>query len=811
MHDVLQDIRFAARALRRSPLFAAVALLTLGAGVGLTVAVFAVVNAVLLRPLEYADAETLVLMQGQPGARHGLSMPHYMLFREHSDLLADAAAWQGWSPVMEGPDGSPSRRSGASVSASFFAVARVEPAAGRFFTAEDGMPGHEPVVVLGHELWVSRFGGDRSVLDRVIELDGERHRVVGVAPPDFVDPVGRGLGFAPREVWRSDPPAFADAAQDVGWVGFWSVGRLRPGARAAGLTAEMRALLAAQPGAAEYEQFIREFRAITVRDAVVEAVRPTLWVLFGAVALVLLIACANLANLLLARATVRSGEFAVRTSLGAPRSRLVRQLLTESMVLALAGAALGMVVAVVAVRVLVRLAGPSLPRAAEVGIDLPVLLFALAAAFGTALVFGAVPALRATAEGSVRAAGDGARGRLLGGKGKRLRHALVVLETALAMVLLSGAGLLLATLLRLDSVDPGFDTEGVVVMQLGLDEARLPAPELQSSALRRIEAAVVAVPGVAAAGSITDLPLSGAVNSTRVRRAEESEDAAASRRNVLVRAVTPDLFDALGLDYTRGRPLDREVRSGTEPVAIVNAEFGRRFYGSDGAVGRRVVVRGVERRIIGVVTDAREFQITSAEADAVLYTPYDQERESWMRSGVTLVVRTTGRGPALAERVRAAVLAAEPRVLAGPVRPLADLVEAQVRAPRFRATLILVFSCVAVLLAAVGVGGVVAYGVSQRTPEIGLRLAIGAEARQVLAMMLRETAALVGAGVAVGVAAALAAGRLLAGFLFQIGPSDPVVLLAAATTLLAVGFVAGWLPSRRAARVDPARTLRGDG
>ena len=811
MGTLIQDVRFAIRSLRRSPLFTAVALVTLGAGTGLTLAILAVVNGVLLRPLDYPEPDRLVLLQGQPGARYGVSMPAHVLFRDGSRLLDGASAWTGWVPVLEGADGSPSRLTGASVSADFFSVIGISPAAGRLFEAGDGTPGHEPVVVLGHDLWTARFGADRALIGTLLELDEGPHRIVGVAPPGFQDPVSRGLGFSDRQLWRAEPPVFRDAESDPGWVGFWSFGRMSPGASAAGLTEELRALIRAQ--FAEFDQVDRyasEFRAITVKDAVVEDIRPTLLILLAAVVAVLLIACANLANLLLSRATVRSGELSVRTSLGAGRGRLVRQLLTESAVLSLAGSLLGMALAWLGIRVLVALAGPSLPRASDVAIDGRVFLFALAMAAGTAVLFGIAPALRASAGGVAQASGGSGRSHLASRRSGRLRSSLVVVETALAMVLLSGAGLLVSTVMRLQTVELGFDPEPVLTVQVGLGEERFTEPLLQAEALRRAEDGIAALPGVDAVGSISDLPLSGAVNSTRIRRAEEGDEEASSRSNVLVRAVTPGYFDAMEVPLIRGQPLTQGDVAGSEEVAAVNQEFVRHFYPDEDPLGRLVVVRGVERRIVGVVDDVTEFDLTSGDPDPVLYTPYAQEREGWMRRSMSIVARAGDDPASSIGAARAAVTSADPQVLVGAVRPLATLVEAQVRAPRFRATLILVFAGLAVLLAAIGLGGVVAYAVSQRIPEIGLRLALGAEAGQVLLMMLRQTAYLTVGGVVIGLVGALVSGRVLSGFLFEVAPRDPMVLSGAAVILLGVGLVAGWIPARNAARVQPLHALRGE-
>ena len=801
---VLRDIRFALRSFRRAPLFSGAAILTLGSAMGLTVTVFAVVHSVLLRPLAYPDAERLVFVQGQPGARYGVSMPHHVAFAERSPLVESAAAWQGWLPVSRNESGHPQRHPGASVSAEYFRMLGTQAALGQLFRPDHGDPGHEPVVVLGEDLWSASFGSDPDVIGRVWTLDGIPHRIVGVVPADFQDPMARLLGGSRREVWRASPPPFLDAREDRGWVGFWSMARLRPGVRPGELTVAMQRTVREEAVGDDSDRYAREFRAIRFRDALVEGVRPTLRALLGAVALVLLIACANLANLLLARGTARAPELAVRRSLGAGRRRLLTQLLVESMVLAAAAAVVGTALAWGGVRLLVLLGGPLLPRAAEIGVHPGSVAFAAALALGSALVFGLLPALRAT--GSHRLRLDPTRGG--GGHGQgRLRRALVILETALAMSLLSGAGLLLATAYRLETVHPGFDAEQVWTLPVGLHEERFPTPDEQAAALRRIEEAIIGLPDVAAVGSITDLPLSGAVNSTRVLRPEDSPSDAAGRPNVLVRAVTAGYFETLGIPVVQGQ-VDDALQSLAGEVAVVNDVTARQFFPGRDPLGRILRVRGVDRQIVGVVSAVREFDLTDDGQDPVLYTPYAQEREGWMRGTTTLVVRTSLGGPGAAGRLRNAALNASPRALLGEVRPLRRLLDDLKRAPRFRATLILTFAGLALLLCAVGLGGVVTYTVARRTREIGIRMALGAEAGEVRRMILRDTAGLSVIGIGAGVAVALLGSRVLAGFLVGVHHQDPRVLGVAAVVVLGTGLLAGWWPARRAAALDPAETLR---
>lgn len=813
MEHLVQDVRFALRTWRRAPLFTAAVLATLGAGMGLTLAVFSVVSGVLVRPLDYPDPDRLVHVQGQRAARFGVSMPVHLTAVEGSSLVESASAWQGWGVVSYDGEGLPVRRSGASVSAEFFDLLGARPAAGRLFRAEDDEPGHPPVAVLSHALWQQEYGGREDVVGGLVRFSDASYEIVGVAPAGFVDPVTLYLGWSQPQLWRAHPPGFDAAREDRGWVGFWSLARLRAGASLEDFRAELLALLDDRFGPPENPW---EVRAVTFKDAVVEDVRPTLAVLLVAVIGVLLIACGNVANLLLSRASVRAREIAVRSSLGAARGRVVRQLFTESLLLALAAALLGLAASVAGTAGLVRMAAGELPRADAVGLDGRVLAFALLAAAGTAVLFGLVPALRVGGQDASAALRGGGRPGTSGRRGHAVRSSLLVAQTALSMVLLVSAGLLVVTLRSFQSLNPGFDPAGALVVPVGLMPERYPEPALQDQAVARIARAASELEGVRAAGIITDLPLSGAVNSTRVLRVGESAETAPPRPGVLVRAIDPGYLEAMGIALRGGRPLSPSDVAGVEEVAVVNESFARLFFPEGAALGATVVVRGVERTIVAVAADVREFTLADG-GDPVLYTPWAQERESWMRSGFWLVVRG-GTAPArlaaaLHERVRSvepgATLGPCPdAVLPGGACPLASFVDRQVVAPRLRATLLVLFATLAVFLTAVGLGGVTAHGVAQRVPEIGLRLALGAQRLDVQAMVMRRSLILVGAGLALGLAGALAASRSLEAFLFGVDAREPAVFAGVALLLGGIGLVASWLPARRAARVDPAVTLR---
>lgn len=805
LRQLRQDLSFALRTLLRAPLFTTVALVTLSLGLGATIAVYTVVDGVLLRPLPYEDPARLVFVRGPAQARWAVTYPDYADLEAVGPAFASLAVWQGWSVVVDDEEGIPTRRAAASVGWKFFDVLGVRPAAGRFFLPEEGLPGHAPVVVLSQRAWLRDFGGRPEVVGRPYLLDGESYTIVGVAPAGFVDPVAYATWGSDPELWRADPPVFSRDAADRGWIGFWVVGRLRDDASTARAQANVDAVV--QAAYADVEE-PPEARVITVLDATVEGVRSTLLVLLGAVALVLLIACANVANLLLSRASVREHEVAVRRALGASRGRLVAQLLTESVLLSLVAGVVGMLIAAAGARVLVAQAGSELPRAWDVAVDWRVAGAAFAVALLTALLFGLAPALQLTRD-SASTLREGGRGGTGARRGLRMRTLLVVAETALAVVLLVSAGLLLRTFWKLQQVDPGFDAAGALALRVGLPEVTFPTAPEQVLALQRVVDEVSATPGVVAAGAITDLPMSGAVNSTSIFRDDQPRPEPGQAPSALVRAIVPGFFAAMGIARVHGRDFDGTDRDNTRPVAIVNARFVDVFFPGEDPIGRTVTVRGVSREIVGIVADAKEFTLT-AGPDAVLYEPFAQEREPWMRAAAWVVVRHETGAPSMAAAARSAIRRAHGRIPINTVRTLDTVVADDMAAPRFRALLVVVFGALALLLAAVGVAGVLAYMVSRRTREIGIRLAVGATPADVMRMVARESARLTGAGVGLGLLGAAAAARVLGSFLFGIATLDLVVFATVPLVLVAVGLAASALPARRAAAVDPNTALRAD-
>jgi predicted permease len=800
--NVLQDVQLAVRSWARAPMFTLLAVSMLGLGMGGTLAVFSVVSAVLMEPLDYPDPDRLVHIEGQRVARHGITYLVYEEVAQRARSLEAVTAWQGWRIVLRDAEGVPQTRSAASVSANFFDVLRAGPSVGRLFGPEDHPLGHAPVVVLSHAFWREQYASDANVIGRSIRVDSISYTIVGVAPAGFVDPVATAIPTNEPVLWRSRPEMFT-SAERPDWVGFWAFGRLRAGVTLRQARGEIRQIARElYPGAPQPV----DVGVATLRDRLVRDVRPTLLLLFAAVGGVFLIACANLTNLLLSRGTARARDVAVRASLGAGRPRLVAQLLTETLVLCMLGAVVGLGVAWAGGRAIVALAASGLPRASGVTLDVRVLLLALLLSFLCALAAGLAPALRMTDARVALALRDAGRSTLPARRGQRLRHSLVILETALAVMLLSGGGVLLRSAWNLMRVDPGFDATPVLTLRASFFSEAFPTASSQDVALANVVERVAALQGALAVGAISDLPMSGATNSTSIQRSDNPSERGLQ---TLVRAVTAETFTALRIPTLRGRTFESTDGPGAAQVAVVNARFAESLFADQDPIGRTVDVRGVTRQIVGVVADVKEFTLAGGP-DPVLYVPYVQETQPWMREQMTLVIHTTGDPAVMAEQVTTAVRSAEPLVTLSAIRPMSAYIDRDVAAPRLRAILIGVFAVLALALAAAGTGGLMAYTVSQRLPEMGLRMALGATRGAILELVFRGAARLTIAGILLGLLGAFASLRLVARFLFGVPPIDIPVLVAASALLAIVGTLASWLPALRASRTDPATTLRAE-
>ncbi|MEJ2215890.1 MAG: ABC transporter permease [Gemmatimonadota bacterium] len=810
-----QDLRYGLRTLRGSPVFTLVAVATLAVGIGATTAVFSVVDGLLLRPLAYRQPDRIVrlLSYEEDGTGRGtISAPDFYDWMDQSTAFEDGALYDEYTPTLT-VNGSATKVDAASVGASFFEVLGVHPAVGRFFLPEEDAGGANRVV-LSWGLWNDVFGGDPDVVGRVIDLSGFPYTVVGVAPP-MEDPGLSGSSWGAPRLWRSTPRYFRTNGR--GGRSFTAIARLKPGVTREQAQMQLRSIQARLAERYPDDDANNVPRVASLKEDLVGGVRPVLWVLLAAVGLVLLIACANVANLLLFRAASRGREVAMRTALGASRGRVVRQLMVESLLLALLGAAAGIGLAALATRALVALAAGQLPRADAVGLDLPVLGFALASACGAAFMFGLVPALH-TARVDLRSAlGDGGRGTTSGARG-RLRTGVVAAQVAMAVVVMLGAGLLGRSLLRLQSVDPGVAASRVLVMRIDPPpDPYDPSTDDGDGALfglyDRIDGRLAALPGVQAVGMIDLLPMSGSFDGNGFRIVGRPVPAPGYELSEETRAVSPGYFGAMGIPLIAGRnirPSDNGDKD-AENVVVVNQSFARRYFPAGNALGAQLHMFDPDAppaRIVGIVGDVTQFTLDQAP-EPVIYVPQAQAPD-WQQDEPWIVLRTSGDPATLTAAARSAIHAIEPRTPVYSARPMKAVVDATLARPRFRTFLLLAFAGIAFLLAAIGVYGMVAYGVSRRLPELGVRMAMGADARRILGHVLGQGLRPVLLGAVVGLLVGFAAVRLLARFLYQVGVADPVTFVAVPLSLAGVAAVAALLPALRAARTSPARVLRAE-
>jgi putative ABC transport system permease protein len=788
MSALLSDLRQALRALRVARGFTATATVTLALGIGANATLFSILHAVLLRPLPYPEADRLAVAP--------LSLPDFEDVRERSHTFEDAAVWG--SNRYDVPFGGEAESlQGAIVSPRFFPM--LGPAGiGRTFRPDEDQ---EPVAVISHRLWQRRYGGTHDVLGRSIELVDRPHTIVGVMGAEFEYP---GRTF---DVWSPLGSAMSrtpEQARNRGLRIFRAVLRLKPGVTAEAAQADLDRVSSALAAENPETNAGFEIRATPLRDLLLGPVRGSLLALMGAVGLVLLVTCFNVANLCLTRATTRTRELAVRRALGATSGRIARELLAEGAVLAGLGLLAGLVVATWATAGVRRLGPRTFPRLEHVGVDLTVLVFAALVSGAALVVFGLVPALASARADLLPALRSGERGSTR--SGGRLRHWLAVGELAMSLVVLTGAGLLGRSLHALLHVDPGFVSEGLVTAGLGL--WRYEGPARRIAVLQSVLERLRQVPGVDVVGSGTGLPPETAQRATGFEVRELAENDPAQRAYFI--AVSPDYFRALGARLLEGRVFGEEDGPNGEKVVIVNRALARRLFGEAGALGKHVRLRNPEqtpdwREVVGVVADVR-YAGLDAEGEAAIYTPFAQTPFIFAYA----FVRNALPEGAAVDAIRRAIGDVDPRLASSRVIAMADLVAGTVAGPRFNLTLLSAFAFLALALAAVGTYGVVSYGVAQRTREIGLRMALGARPSQVLASVVGQGLGLAAAGVALGLAGSFAAARLMEGLLYGVTATDPAALAGAAAVLTLVALGAAYLPGRRATRVDPAAVLRAE-
>jgi putative ABC transport system permease protein len=800
MDTLLRDIRYGVRGLLKRPGFTAIALIALALGIGANTAIFSLVNAVLLRPLPFAEPDKLVWVFGniRNGAnRASVSPLDFLDYRKQNTAFEEFAASIG-VPIslnLTG-NGEPERLTGAAVTGNYFQALGVKAALGRTFLLENEKPGSDQVAVLSYGLWQKRFGGDPDILNKTVTLDGKTCQVLGVMAQDFSFPQS-------AELWVPLNFDISPGMKQRKAHFLRPIGKLKPGVTLAQAQADTDAV------ARRLEEQYPEtntgwnLRLVSLREQLVGKSRPTLFILFGAVGFVLLIACANVANLLLIRAAGRQKEIALRTALGAGRFRIARQMITESVLLALAGGALGTLLAFWGIDLLVALSAGSIPPTAHVKIDAIVLGFTLLISLVTGVLFGLAPALRTMRLNLSESLKEGGRTPSEGAQRNRTRSVLVVLESAVAVVLLIGAGLLVRSLIQLQNTNPGFDAHNVLTMNVQLPREKYATPDKAANFFEQLESRVGGLPGVENVGLISELPLSGQPNDmpyTVEGRPPVSIDQAFDDD---FRQVNRQYFSAMRIPLVRGRNFtEQEVRQSAK-VVIISELLARQTFPNEEPLGKRLIMSMGNQpfEIIGIVGDIRHRALEFGPA-AAMYMP------TYETGGMNLVIRTKGEPTSIAAAVRKEVQDIDPDQPVAAVRTMEQWLDTSVAGPRYRTTLLALFALVALVLAATGIYGVMSYSVTQRTHEIGVRMALGARRLDVLKLVVRQGMTLVVIGVGLGLLGAFALTRVMSSLLFGVTTRDPVTFVVVAGLLTLIAFVACYLPARRATKVDPLVALR---
>ncbi|MFY9608430.1 MAG: ABC transporter permease [Blastocatellia bacterium] len=805
MELLLADIRYAARTLFKRRLFALVAVLTLALGIGANTAIFSVVNAVLLSPLPFEKPDELSMIWGKTAAanlyQQPVSVPDYRDLKEQNHVFEQITATRGQAFNLTGGD-EPERITGVRASVNLFSLLRVRPILGRDFLESEGVAGAEPVVIVSHDLWQQRYGSDPNLIGRALNIDGKSYTVIGVLPPGIYYPAPDTSVYVPL---ITQPNEVARGARFLRVIG-----RLKEGVSFSEARAEVDTIAGRLAEQYPDSNSTFAFDLVPLHEQVVGRVRPALMVLLGAVGCVLLIACANVANLLLARAASRRTEFAIRSALGASRVQLIRQMLTESVLLSLLGGALGLLLAIWGVPALIGISENSIPRAAEVGINLRVLGFTALVSLASGIVFGIVPALRSSSKPTTDALREGRRGTTGSVLHQRLLSGLVVSEVAIALVLLTAAGLMIRSFLSISKVSPGFNPKGVLTLGIGLS-SRYPDIQKQASFYESLLAKVRAMPGVESAASTIRIPMLG-FNASTSFTIQGRPVPSGSEPTADYRAVTGDYFKTLGIPLLKGRDLTERDNKDAPEVIVINERLAEQFFDGEDPIGKRIQIFPDPtrwREVVGVVGDVRLIGL-DADINPTVYVPMPQNPYPAALRNVFLVVRTEGEPKNLVASIRGELRSLDRDVPIAQVKTLEEIVSGSLSQRRLSMSLLVVFSVLAGMLAAGGIYGVMGYIVAGRTHEIGIRMAMGAQQAEVLRMILGDGAKLTAIGVGIGLGAALALTRVLSSLLYGVSAADPATFAAISLVLACVAMLASYIPARRAARIDPMEALRYD-
>jgi putative ABC transport system permease protein len=817
MRNWLADLRFGLRALRRSPGFALGAILVLALGIGANTAIFSIVNAALLRPLPYDDPSRLVQVWHVPPPKSfpgltlfSVSPANYLDWQQQSNSFESMAAY-GFGSYIFGGKERPEAIRAVGVAPDFFAVLRARPLHGRAFSPDENRPGAAKVVLLSYKFWRDHFASDPNIVGRDILLNSQPYSVVGVMPESFRFP-GNALLWVPL-AWSNEERAVR------GNHNYSVIARLKPGVTIERAKSELSNISARLE--LQYSEDDKGWGAtlVPLREQLVGDVRPALLVLFGAVVFVLLIACANVANLVLAKTLARRKEIAIRTALGAGRAAILRHLLTETVLLSVAGGILGLLFADVAlrllVRMLVRILADRLPAFVEVSLDAPVLVFTLLLSVLAGVVAGLIPSLRfantdvneALKRGQSRGSSDGSGGKT--------RNLLVVSEVALSLVLLIGAGLMVRTLWELRSVRPGFDASNVLTMNVSVSGDKFPTIAGEINFFQEVLQRVRALPGVDSAGVIDSLPLGGGGSHQPFSIEGRPVLPMSEQPEVDVRLISPGYLRAMRVPVIRGRDLSDADAAGRPGAALISDAMARRFWANEDPIGKHITLTffpGVPREVVGIVGDVKGDSLNQTRPGDTIYVPVAQltlpPGETWRSFGLTLALRTFSDPHSTASAVTSAIHEVGPDIPVVSVLSMDDVIAQSVLPQRFTLLLLAAFAGLALVLAAVGIYGVLSYTVRRRVREIGIRMALGATNSDVLKMVISDGMKPILVGIGIGLVAALALGRLVASLIFGVRPTDPLTFAAVALTLISVGVLANVLPAYRATRIEPVRTLR---